>query len=134
MGYAIALLAGIILLIGSIVIFRQTVNFIKKGTRATATVIKFDEVSGGDGTSYTPIFKFTTTTNQEIIFTYHSAVSRTSFKIGEKVAVVYNSADPTSVKVLTYFGTFVPVILFTAVSICLIVIGGGYFFCQQYLK
>jgi hypothetical protein len=132
--YLITLTVGIIVFIISVFLFRQTLYIMNKGTRTKATVIDIEKIADSDETTYTPVFKFKTTTHQEIVFKYHLSGTHALFDIGEEVFVVYNPENPGQAKVLTYFGSFMWTIVLMAISMPLIVVGGGYFFTKQYLK
>lgn len=133
MGYTIALTIGIIIFITSLFLFKKSIDFIRNGNRTTATVIELEKISDGEGTTYKPIFKFKTFTNQEIIYKHHSSSSPASFDIGEEVSIVYNTDNPNNAKILTYFGSFIWTIVLMSISMPLIVIGGGYFITKQFL-
>jgi hypothetical protein len=133
MGYTIALTVGIIIFIISLVLFRQSIDFIQNGNRTTATVIELEKISDSDGTTYKPIFKFKTFTNQEIIYKYHTSSLPATFDVGEEVTIVYKTDNPNNAKILTYFGLFIWTIVLMSISMPLIVIGGGYFLTKQYL-
>ena len=134
MGYAITLILGIILLIGAFVVFRQSMEFIQNGNRITATVIELEKITSRKRVTYKPILKFKTFTNQEIIYRHHTSSSPASFDIGDEVPIVYETENPDNVKILTYFGSFLWAIVLMSISMTLIIIGGGYFFTQQFLR
>jgi hypothetical protein len=48
--------------------------------------------------------------------------------------IVYHPDDPSTAKPLTYFGVFGWSILLMAVSMPLLVIGGGYYIAPYFLK
>jgi hypothetical protein len=133
MVYSILLTTGIIFLIISIIVFKNNLDLIKSGSKTTATVIDLQKSLASNSSDLTPIFKFTTTTGQEITFKGFGASSPPAFNIGEKVNIVYSPDKPDNAKVLTYFGMFGLSILLICLSIPMIVIGGGYFISQQFL-
>ncbi len=132
--YSILLTTGIIFLILSFIVFRNSLSLIKNGYKATAIVIDLQNILSNNTSDLTPIFKFTTTTGQEIIFKGFGASSPPAFNIGEKVNIIYNPDNPNEAKVLTYFGVFGLTIILTALSIPMIVISAGYFLTQQFLN
>jgi hypothetical protein len=130
--YTITLAIGMILFFISIFLFNRSLNFIKSGERTTATVIQLEEVSDSDGSTYRPIFKFSTYANQEIIFRHSASSSPSAFDIGEEVSIIYNRDQPEKAQLLTYMGSFVGTIVLMAIAMPFIVVGGGYFFMQQF--
>ena len=134
MGYTISLSIGIVLLVVSLFLLKESIAFIKRGNRAIATVIRLEKVSDSDGDSYRPIFQFKTSFNQEVTYKYTTSSSPASWDIGEKATVVYEANNPNNAKLLTYFGAFAWSVIFMAIAMPLIIIGGGYYILQPFLK
>jgi hypothetical protein len=135
MVYSILLASGVILLAISLFKFGESLAFIRKSERAIGTVIELEEREDGEGNrSYKPIFKFKTSANQEITCLSPVSSSPPAWKIGEEAIIAYNPANPSQAKVLTYFGAFLWTIVFMAIAMPLIVVGGGYFVAQILLK
>ena len=134
MGYAITLLIGVMFFVLSLVMFNQSVQFLRTGSRATATVIRLESSSSKKRSSVYPIFSFRTLTNQEITYIHNVSSSPPAWKIGEQTTVVYELNNPNNLKLLTYFGAFGWAIGLMAVAMPLLVIGGGYYLLQSFLK
>ncbi|MEO5890398.1 MAG: DUF3592 domain-containing protein [Ferruginibacter sp.] len=134
MFYSISLTVGIILLALSLIIFKKSLAFIKQSDRAIGTVIELERISDTDGVTFKPIFKFKTSTNQEIIYRHISSSSPSNWDVGEQATIAYDPNIPTKARLLTYFGTFSWTIVLMAISMPLIVIGGGYYVAQAFLK
>jgi hypothetical protein len=131
MYYTISLVLGIILLALSLVLFKDSVDFIKKSPKSIATVIGFEEVKKPNiftfNSSYKTIYKFEIYPKQEIIYIDNVAASSPNRAIGEKAVIVYNPANPNIARILTYWGLFRSEIILMALAMPLIVMGGGYF-------
>lgn len=134
MFYSITLTIGIVLLVISLFVFKASLTFIKESDRAIGTVIDLERIKNKDGATYKPIFKFKTKTNQEVIYRHFSSSSPPSWDIGEEATIAYDPNNPTTAKLLTYFGAFSWTIALMAISMPLIVIGGGYYVVQGFLK
>ena len=128
--YSIVLITGFVLLIISLTTFKNCLKLTKSGNKTIATVIDLQKNAEN---AFTPIFKFTTYTGEAITFKGFGASSPPAFNIGEKVNIVYDPEKPGNAKVLTYFGVFGLAIILAAISMPMIIIGGGYFFTQQFL-
>jgi hypothetical protein len=89
---------------------------------------------GTDGETYKPIFKFKTSTNQEVIYRHISSSSPANWYVGEEATIAYDPTNPTTARLLTYFGAFSWAIVLMAISMPLIVVGGGYYVAQTFLK
>ncbi|WP_369681672.1 DUF3592 domain-containing protein [Ferruginibacter sp. HRS2-29] len=92
------------------------------------------EKTDSDGTSYTPIFRFKTNANREVTFRYPFSTAPSSWEVGDETTIVYDMNNPSSAKVLTYFGVFSWTVALMAIAMPLIVIGGGYYVAQHFLK
>jgi len=134
MAYTLSLIVGVVLLFVSLLLFKKTVDFIKKGEKAKATVIKLNPFESDDGTSYTPIFSFTSAAKQEYTFMHPFSSDPPSFAIGDTVTVVYDRADPKSAKILSYPSAFIWPIVILIVALALIVLGGIYHCTASILK
>jgi ABC-type antimicrobial peptide transport system permease subunit len=135
MGYLIAFLIGVLLLVGSLYLFSTSISFIKTGTRTLATVEELVQESGKKGKStYRPIFRFTTITGKEIHYPYKVASAPPDWAVGEKATIVYKVDDPENPMVLTYFGAFGWAVIALAIAVALLIIGGGYFLFGYYAK
>ena len=134
MFYPISLTIGIILLGISLYMLKQSMSFLKTSERAKAVVIELKETRDSDGSTYKPVFKFKTLLNKEIIYTPGYSSSPPSHQLGEEATIAYDPANPEKAKLLTYFGTFLWTIIFMCISLPFIVIGGGYYLSQYFLK
>lgn len=134
MFYGISLAVGIVLLLISLFMFKESLAFIKASDRAIGTVIELERVDGTDGVTYRPVFKFNTNTNQEFIYRHGSSSSPPGWDIGEEATIAYDPDNPAKARLLTYFGAFSWTIILMALSMPLIVIGGGYYVAQTFLK
>src|SRR5688572_6644800 len=134
MWYTLTLVIGIILLIISLFILRESLAFLRTSERTVGTVIELVKIDGSDGHTFKPIFKFKTNLNQEIIYRHISSSNPPNWEIGEEAIIAYDPNNPTVVRLLTYFGAFSWTIVLMAVAMPLIVVGGGYHLSQVVLK
>ncbi len=111
--------------------------------RSTGTVIKFEkseekrEKDNGEEEVmefYQPMIRFTTLSGEEIVFRDMFTYSDPKFKAGDKVRVIYDPAKPSKAKILSHYNIFLAFVIFMAVAVPLIILGGGYFFTQRYLQ
>jgi len=134
MGYNIALLLGIGLLITSIIIIRNRLAFIRQGEKTIATVITVKKEKDSDGGStYRPVFRFKTSSGQEMTFESPYTSSPAAYEVGEDATLTYDPSDPSNVKIYSYFGVFGLAAILMALAMALIVIGGGYHLANMVL-
>lgn len=135
MFYSISLFVGGLLAVISLYLLKQSFGFLKNTERAVATVIELERVSGSKGSStYRPVFKFKTFSNEEITFKSLGSSNPSPWNVGDETPVAYPADNPSKAKTLTYFGIFGWSIILMAIGLPLIVIGGGFYLAQQFLK
>jgi len=134
MWYNITLVVGVLVLVAALYAFNQSLNFLKTTQRAEATVIKIQKDEDNDGTTYKPIFKFTSYNGEDYMYTYPFGTSNNSWSIGDKATIAYAGDNPIKAGLVTYFGTFGWTIVLMAIAMPLLVIGGGYHLAQPFLK
>lgn len=134
MAYTITFFVGVGIFCLSIYLLFKSLDFIKTGTRTTATVIELVEKSSSDGRTYAPVFEYKTHFNEKIKYHYPVSSSPASWTVGEEATIVYDNNNTRSVKLLTYFGTFGWTVVLMAIAMPMLVIGGGYYLSQAFLK
>lgn len=123
--------AGLALFIMGIVFLWNRINFIKKGNRTIATVVKLEECIDDESgrKSYIPYFQFTTYNNRGVTYEHDSTLWEFGWKLGEKANVVYKEENLYEHEVLlfTFNNVFgLPTLLLTVGSTLLAAAGGIY--------
>jgi hypothetical protein len=131
--YYIILGAGVILFVAALLSFRSTLAFLKKAEKATATVTSL-RVIESDGEVYLPLFTFRARNNIEYTYELPEGSNPSFWSVGETETVIYDPADPSSVRLYTYFRIFVWPLVLISIALPLLVVGGGYFVAAQFLK
>jgi hypothetical protein len=89
-GLTSGLASGLVMLIIGTAFLFDRINYLKKGTIATATLFKQEETTDGDdSTCYIPYFTFTTRNYLEIVYKHRSTYSKYRWTIGDKIIMVY---------------------------------------------
>lgn len=128
LGLTMVLAPGLVLLIIGIAFLRDRILYIKKGHIAIATMFKLEERKGSEGdTFYIPFFKYTTCSNQEIIFQHRSTQSKDKWTVGDKIKVAYQESilDISNPLPLLFYDTFGLSALMMTIGIFLLIISGG---------
>jgi hypothetical protein len=134
MWYNITLAIGLFLFGLSLYIFKNAMSFVRKSERTEATVIDLERIPGSDGDTFKPVFTYKPNQGQTLEYRSMSSSRPPSWKLGEKAVIAYDPADPSSAKLLTYFGVFGPGIVLLALALPFIVVGGGYHVSQYLLR
>ncbi|WP_316802307.1 DUF3592 domain-containing protein [Pedobacter nototheniae] len=134
MGYNVSLAIGVALLIASLIVFRKSLVFIKKSEKTIAKVVELAELKDSEGTLYAPVFWYKTNTGKEFRYQDNALSSPSSWFIGEEVKIAYIPSEPTKPMILTYFNTFGWAIILLVFAMPCIVVGGGYYVAQVFLR
>lgn len=125
--FTMLLAIGLVLLSIGIAFFRERILYIKKGHIAIATMFKLEEGEGAEGeTIYVPFFKFTSYSNQEIVFKHHSTERKHKWAIGDKMKVAYQESilDIYNPLPLIFYDTFGLSAFLTTIGILLLTVSG----------
>lgn len=131
--YYIILGAGIVLFIFAFLSLRNTLSFLKKAEKATATVTSLREYES-EGTVFSPLFTFRTQNNTEYTYELPEGTNPSAWSVGDTETVIYDPDDPSSVSLYTYFRIFIWPLVLISIALPLLVVGGGYFIAEQFLK
>jgi len=130
--YYLILGLGVVFLLLAIFSFRNTMEFLQNGDKATATVIDLHKYES-EGEVFAPVFTFRTKDNQVITYELAEGNYPPTWKIGETTTVVYDPADPSKVSLYSYFRVFIWTLVLLSIALPLLVIGGGYFIAARFI-
>jgi hypothetical protein len=131
--YYMILGAGVILLLLAVFSFRNTLTFMKKSEKTTGTVISLRTIQS-EGEVYVPVFSYQTKDNRVLTYELAEGSNPPSWKIGETETILYDPANPSKARLYTYFRLFTWTLVLTSLALPLLVIGGGYFVAELFLK
>ncbi len=110
-GWVMAI-SGPLFLIGALVAYTDTRMFIARAVRTEGIVVEM--VAGGLGSHITNAPVFTFSDDSGVEYTTLSALDSTppTYKVGEKITVLYDPDNPTNAKIEGLFGLWgIPLIL-----------------------
>lgn len=134
MWYTFILMIGILIFGIAIFLFLDSLAFLKTSERAVGTVVELKKNTDSEGDSFEPVFRYRTAANQEYTYHYNVSSNPANWYVGEEIGIAYQPDHPTEPRLLTYWGSFAWTVVLMAVSMPLIVIGGGYYVAQHFLK
>lgn len=124
------LIAGLVLHMIGIAFLRDRIRYIKRGNIAIATMFKQEERLGRENEPYyVPFFTFTILSNKEIIYEYRGTQSKSKWRMGDKIKVVYREllTDDHEILRLSFYDAFgASAALLTGATFSLILAGGVY--------
>ncbi|AZA84624.1 DUF3592 domain-containing protein [Chryseobacterium lactis] len=131
--YYLMLGAGLILFILALFSFKNTLSFLKTAEKVTGTVTSLREVDS-DGLVYFPVFTYRAKNNIEYTYGLAEGSNPPGWSVGDTETIIYDPEDPARASLYTYFRIFAWPLIFVSVALPLLVIGGGYFIAEHYLK
>ena len=130
--YYLILGLGVVFLLLAIFSFRNAMEFLQNGDKATATVIDLHKYES-EGEVFAPVFTFRTKDNQVITYELAEGNDPPTWKVGETTTVIYDPVDPSKVSLYSYFRVFVWTLVLLSIALPLLVIGGGYFIAARFI-
>jgi len=130
--YYIILALGLVFLVAAIFSFRHTVEFLKNGNKATATVIDL-RMYESEGEVYAPVFTFLTSDNQLVTYELPEGSDPPAWEIGETETIIYDPSNPSNASLYSYFRLFIRTLVLVSIALPLLVIGAGYFIAERFL-
>jgi hypothetical protein len=116
---------GLGMLAVSVFIFSNTSSFIGRAVEADGEVIDLDRSrsSSSSSTTYRPVVAFTTATGKRVEFTSSVGSSPPSHRVGERVKVLYQPADPQSARLKSFFHLWFGFLIVFALGLVFAAIG-----------
>lgn len=130
MWYKLYLLTGLILLVISLSLLKQTINFIGKSEKAIGTVVSLEADDG----AYSPVFEIKIKEHLPVVYELPAASNPPAWDIREQATFLYDRENPEEVRMMSYFWLFNWTIVLMALAIPLLIVGGGYFILQPRIK
>ena len=111
----ICLIIGVICFLLGIKSLISRIESVKSFRKVAGKIVEINKSYASDSTNYlySPVVEFTTDFSEKIVFESSVSTSFTSYKIGDKVNICYNPADPKNAYIDSFiykWGT--PIILF----------------------
>lgn len=122
MQYKIFLLTGIVLLFVAGYQLKGSIDFIHRSERATGRVTALEMFDG----AYSPVFTLQTENGILVEYRHAAASNPPAWDVGEEVMFLYDPENPGSPRMMRYFWIFNWTLLWTAIAVPLIIIGGGH--------
>jgi len=131
--YYILLGAGLILLLLATFSFRNTLAFIKKSEKTTGTVVSIRTFQSEEEV-YAPVFSYRTKDGRVFSYELDEGTNPPSWEIGETETILYDPDNPSRARLYTYFRLFMWTVVLISIGLPLLVVGGGYFIAEIFLK
>ena len=117
---------GVLMVVGSIFMAARTRRFLASAQPAQAEVVALQHRLGTDRErAYYPVLRYRTQegSTREVVSNVGSNPPR--YKEGDSVAVLYDPAQPDSVRIHTAFNVWAFPLLLGAIGVVFLVVGGG---------
>lgn len=138
--YAFAVV-GLLLLLGSLLVYDHTASFARRAARAPGTVTAlvrqvstdYSKTNGSNGNrlttsySYAPVVRFQHGA-QHIQFTDSVATNPPAYRVGETVQVLYLESDPYDARIASFVSLWALPTIFGGIGTIFLALGAGMIF------
>ena len=132
------LIAGIGMLIGTLITFKSTYEFLKISVASQGTIVKLiasrSTSSSGNSTVYRPVVQFIDQNGNQVEFVSSTGSNPPSYKIGEEVEVLYNPESPNEAKIKGFFTLWGGITVLGILGIAFSSVGGLIIFFDKRKK
>lgn len=96
-------LIGIGMLVGAALIYRNTSSFLAGASKAEGTVVELVRSRSSNSITYQPVVQFAGQSGQTIEFVSSISSNPPEYRIGQKIPVLYDPADPQDARITGFF-------------------------------
>jgi len=129
--YAFFLFLGCTLAYLSYQQYQKTQSLLHHGIRTVGIVKRMVVTQDDDGAMYSPVFEFTDRAKRDHEFKSNVRSRPPSYKVGQKVKLVYDKKDPSNVKIVSFWGLYAACVILAMVSAPLLILGFSYLVYQM---
>ena len=129
--YIAFLLLGTGMITLGIITLKKSMDLIRSGQQATATVVKFTTYQKKFTTYYRPVFEFTTLAGAKELYFHSVASGSPAWKIGDTATIVYDINQPRHITMVSFWGVYGPACLVFLMGIVFLFTGGIQLFLSR---
>ncbi len=108
----IFLIVGVIMLVLAYSIYTSTQQFLKVSVKAVGTVVEMKSVRDSDGDlTYKPVITYKDRTGLEHTFTSSTSSNPPSYRVGDKVELLYDPQKPEQPSINTWIDLYIGVLV-----------------------
>lgn len=116
-------LIGAAILLVALLCYQSTDLFLQEAIRTEGRVVGFKEQRGDDSVTYRPVVVFLDTQENPIRFVSRVGSGRPAYSKGERVNVLYLSAEPEAAKLESFFDLWGATVVFAVIGLPFFLIG-----------
>ncbi len=118
-------LIGAAVLVGTVYWFQNTRAFVATATTAEGTVVDVVQSRSSDSITYKPVVRYKTAAGEMVEFVSSTGSNPPSYNKGEKVEVLYRSAEPSDASINSFFDLWFGHMILGGLGSIFFLIGGG---------
>jgi hypothetical protein len=122
---------GALLLVGAFFLWNNTRQFVAKAVTSQGTVVDLIEQRDSDGTTYSPVVRFSTPGGREITYTESFSGNPAPYDVGDTVEVLYSSDQPGKGRIKGFMSLWMGPVILTFIGTIFAFIGGGFLLAQR---
>ena len=116
---------GGLLLVIALLLWTSTRNFLAKAQLTRGAVVELREKTDNDGTTYTPVVRFSTADGKEITYVESFSTSPPSYDVGESVEVLYLAEDANQARIKGWTSLYLGVAICAGIGLLFTGVGAG---------
>jgi hypothetical protein len=116
---------GGMLLVIALLLWNTTRDFLANARVTRGAVVELRENRDSDGTTYTPVVRFSTAAGKEITYVESFSTSPAPYDVGEAVEVLYLAADPNKARIKGWTSLWLGVAICGGIGLIFTAIGAG---------
>lgn len=118
-------IAGLGMLTGAVLWYQNTRVFVQEASVAQGTVVELVRSTSSDSTTYRPVVRFETAGGERVEFTSNTGSNPPGYAKGERVEVLYRSAQPAHARIRGFFSLWGGPLIVGGLGGVFFLIGGG---------
>lgn len=116
---------GGLLLLGAVLLAIHTRQFVARAHTVPGTVVDLVEKRDSDGSTYSPVVRFTTPHGREITYTESFSGYPAPYDVGEPVEVLYSAEKPDQGRIKGFMSLWLGPLVLGGIGSVFTLIGGG---------
>jgi hypothetical protein len=116
---------GGVLLVVALLLWNSTRDFLARAQSTRGAVVELREKRDDDGTTYTPVVRFSTADGREITYAESFSTNPPAYDVGEEVEVLYLAEDSSNARIKGWTSLWLGVAICSGLGLIFTAIGAG---------
>ena len=117
---------GLLLIAIAVIILIRTILFLIRSQKVKGTIVRMAYYSNSKGSSYNPVFSFTTTDGRTIEAEDSLGSNPPQFRVGQSVNVLYDPNNPNRARINKWSNLYFVPLLLGGMGLCFSCVGSAF--------